>query len=195
MGKKQKYSMKDLNNSLAKLQKIRSFMFKTRYYRHATTLKEYNRFNDAFINFEDKNVIDIGTHIGYYATVMSSYANSVLGIDISKRSIIAADRFKKIVKSKNTSFIQMSAYKLNEKFFKKYKINAMFNHKTIGKKKFPTSRFIKIMDLCYKYCDVVITDKIPRIKDYFAEKPEFEEALEVRSYKGNRLYIIKRKIK
>ena len=126
---------------------------------------------------------------------MSSYANSVLGIDISKRSIIAADRFKKIVKSKNTSFIQMSAYKLNEKFFKKYKINAMFNHKTIGKKKFPTSRFIKIMDLCYKYCDVVITDKIPRIKDYFAEKPEFEEALEVRSYKGNRLYIIKRKIK
>jgi len=190
MIKKQKYSMEYLESSLRRLQRNGSFMFKTRYYRHARTLKEYNRFNDAFINFEDKNVIDIGTHIGYYATVMSSYAKSVLGIDISERSIKSANKFKEIVKSKNTSFMLMSAFDLDEKFFEKHEINAIFNHKTIGKEKFSSKNFIKLMKLCEIYCDVIITDKIDRIKDFFVGNPKFQPSLEVRSYSGNRLYII-----
>ena len=193
MGKKQEYSMAFLNKSLRKLQQKGSFMFKTRYYRHSETSKEYDRFNKAFRNFENKNVIDIGTHIGYYATVISSYSNSVLGIDISKRSIKQANLFKAIVKAKNTSFIRMSAFDLNEEFFQKHKIDALFNHKTIGKTKFNTKRFNKLMKLCEKYCDVIITDKIERIKNFFADNTNFEEAIEVRSYIGNRLYIIKRK--
>ena len=143
--------MKYLHDSLRRLQRNGSFMFKTRYYRHARTLKEYNRFNDAFTNFEGKNIIDIGTHIGYYAIVMSSYARSVLGIDILDRSIKSANKFKNIVGAKNTSFMLMSAFDLNEKFFEKYKINAMFNHKTIGKQKFSPKKFIKLMELCEIY--------------------------------------------
>jgi 2-polyprenyl-3-methyl-5-hydroxy-6-metoxy-1,4-benzoquinol methylase len=193
MGLEQKYSMEFLDRSLNKLQKKGSFTLKKRYYRHANNIKEYNRFNEAFVNFEGKNVIDIGTHIGYYATVISSFSNSVIGIDVLGKSIKQAISFKNIIGLKNINFLKMSAYDLDDKFFEEHEINAMFNHKTIGKEKFPPVEFVKLMQLCERHCDIIITDKIDRIKDFFAKKYDFYPAQEIRSYAGNRLYIIKKR--
>ena len=146
------------------------------------------------VEFRNMNVLDVGCHIGYYATLISSFANKVVGIDIDKEVIKKAHKFKNITGATNAEFNVMSAFEVDIDFMKKNDLNAVFIHKTVGDSEsnlhWPTEDFHNVFSLFEKHCDIIICNNIIRVKEFFKDKPF--SIKESRSFRKNYLYTIKR---
>lgn len=191
------YSQAELKKYLDKLKKqVKRFNLSMRYYRDTKNLKEYKQVNDVFKQFKGMNVLDVGCHIGYYALKISSFANSVISIDIDKEVIKKAEKFKTISGVKNVSFKVISAFDLDDNFMEKYNIDAVFIHKTVGdfdsneRYRWPPEQFNKVFSLFKKHCDTVICNDTKIIKDFFEKEGFSVESYP--SFRSNLLYVIKR---
>ena len=195
MKKTKKYSQLNLKKYLNKLKKETGrFNLSLRYYRDTNNVKEHNQILKVFKQFRNMNVLDVGCHIGYYATLISSFANKVVGIDIDKEVIKKAHKFKNITGATNAEFNVMSAFEVDIDFMKKNDLNAVFIHKTVGDSEsnlhWPTEDFHNVFSLFEKHCDIIICNNIIRVKEFFKDKPF--SIKESRSFRKNYLYTIKR---
>ena len=192
---KQKYSQGELRSSLGKLRKkLGRFNLSLRYDRDTKNAKEHKQINKVFKKFGNKNVIDIGCHIGYYSTLISSFAESVVGIDIRDKSIKQANYFKEIMKVDNTEFKTKSAFDIDDNFMKNHNINAVFIHKSVGIEGTNTywsdENFEQVFSLLAKHCDTVVCNRVERIKDIFVKKGF--SVKESPSYRSNIFYLIEK---
>jgi len=197
---KQKYSQVFLKEKLDKLRKkLGRYNLSQRYYRDTLNNKEHNQINNVFKNFKNKTVLDVGCHIGYYSVLISSFADNVIGIDVSEKEIKRANYFKKIIDSKNIEFKFYSAFDLDEEFMEKNKINAVFFHKMSEprknkklrmKKTWSTDKFRKVFFLFEKYCDIIVCNDKEKIAFFLEKKGLNIEKFP--SYRSNFLYVIKK---
>jgi len=200
---KQKYSQEYLKKKLDKLKrKLGRYNLSRRYYRDTSNKKERDQMDRVFRKFKNKNVLDVGCHIGYYALLISSFANNVLGIDVSEKEIKRANYFKKMVDSNNTKFIFYSAFDLNDEFMEQNKIDAVFFHKMSEPRKtklegtentWSDEKYRKVFSLFEKYCDIIICNDKGKIEKYIRKTNV--SIKEYPSYRHNYLYIAKIKEK
>jgi len=193
MGKK--YSQIYLRKCLNKLKKDKGrFNLSMRYYRDTKEKEVHNHMKKVFKQFREKTVLDVGCHIGYYGTVISSFADRVIGIDIDKKILDKANHFKKITGAQNIDFELISAFDLDDKFMEENGIDAVFIHKSVGDLEsnthWSTEDFEKVFSLFKKHCDILICNDIKRVKKFF-QKDGFP-VQEFPSYRRNSLYVIKR---
>ncbi len=197
----QEYTQKKLRKSLDKLrEKLGRFNLSQRYYRDTSNSKEHNQINKVFKKFKGKVVLDVGCHLGYYSVLISSFADKVIGIDISEAEIGRANYFKKVVGSQNTEFKLYSAFYLDDKFMEENKIDAIFFHKMseprISKQQglpetWNDKKFKETFLLFEKHCKVIITNDRNRIEKLF--KNSRFSVKKYPSYRHNHLYVIKNK--
>jgi len=189
------YSQDYLKKSLNKLRKkVGRFNLSMRYYRDTSNVKEHSQMNRVFKKFRGKTVLDVGCHIGYYATMISFFAQEIIGIDINEKVIKKAYCFKEITRAKNIDFKVLSAFDLDDKFMFCNKINAVFIHKSVGDMDSNThwsiKEFEKTFSLFEKHCDIIICNDVKRIKTFF-QKDGFSID-KFASYRHNSLYVIKK---
>ena len=178
---------------------MKRFNLSQRYYRNTSNKKEHDQINKVFKKFKNMTVLDVGCHIGYYSVLISSFANKVIGIDVSEKEIKRANYFKKIVNSENIEFIFYSVFDLDDKFMEDNKIDAVFFHKMSEPRKvklkkldntWNEKKYKQAFNLFKKHCDVIICDDKKKIESYF--KKDEVSIREYPSYRSNRMYVVKK---
>lgn len=152
-------------------------------------------FYSAFRFFYGKNVLDVGCSVGFYGCVMSRFADNVIGIDRCEKSLKEANLLKDELHVNNITFIEMNAHKLTPEFLRKYKIKALFIHKTMSADSGWTPEVQnKFWDLMKNHMDVIVASatafdsKKPDIlRPVFAKDKRFK-IIEI----GQNLVVIKR---
>ena len=186
---------KFLNRCLNKMKK--QLGGDVRYFkRYETIIKNkifYNRMNDVFKEFKNKNVLDIGCHIGFFDMLISPFANRVIGIDIVSDSIKKAQYLRNMMGIQNTEFLVKDIFKIDDIFIKKYDIDALFCHAVFGNlflqqgwEDGKKNSFLKLS----KVCDIAISNGSSL--EEFYDKSNIT-AQKFPSYYKNNLYIIKKR--
>ncbi len=197
---KQKYSQVYLKEKLDKLKnKLKRFNLSQRYYRDVSNKKEHDQINKVFKEFKGKVVLDVGCHIGYYSVLISSFADRVIGIDVSEQEIKRANYFRKIVGAGNTEFRSYSAFDLDDDFMQENKVNAVFFHKMSEPRKnkqiglpetWSNEKYDKCFLLFKKHCNVIITNDKDRVETFYNIQGIKIEKFP--SYRSNFLYVVKK---
>jgi len=162
-----------------------------RYSRYVRKKLERKKFNRAFEFFKDKNVIDIGSHIGFYASISSIYASNVIAIDLNDDLLEAGKVFIEKLKIDNIVFEKKDMYTLDDKYFEKHNINAVLLHKIYGNTQWSEDQSKNIFNLIRKYCDVAIFNKKEEVFQEFLDDPNF--TFQEIAYGSRSLFVITRK--